>query len=76
MTGIVWKSLAIEKSTVETIYLLANAKTGNVAVGYFEWTDRIGAPPRCVAFDQTGFGKFKPTHFAALPSPPDQEQQS
>jgi hypothetical protein len=58
----------INTAPVGPTIMLANAKTGVVAVGYGEW---FKAPmPRWIALEPEGVGRFKATHWAAMPEAP------
>jgi hypothetical protein len=46
--------------------ILANEKTGTVCAGYGEWMDGVPVP-RFVGMDDTGFGRFKATHWTPFP---------
>lgn len=58
----------IRTAPVGPTILLANGPEGYVTVGYGEW---FNAPfPRWIACDPNGTGRFKPTHWAEMPTPP------
>lgn len=59
--------LPIGEAPVGPTVMLSHADEKVVTIGYGEWPDRFGAPPRWIAMDPAGFGRFKPTHFAPLP---------
>ena len=61
----------IRTAPIGPTILLANARAGIVVAGYGEW---FSAPiPRFIAVEPTGFGRFKPTHWAPMPAPPADE---
>jgi hypothetical protein len=61
-----WTSLADVRPEIGEVVMIASDQADFVAIGYSEWTDRIGAPPRWISMHPNGFGQCKPTHWAPV----------